>query len=172
MAILEILEYPDPRLREVALPVQEVTSEIRTLIENMAETMYAAPGVGLAATQVGVAKRIFIIDLAGEDEPSDLKVFINPELFDADGVQIYNEGCLSFPGATEEIKRALSIKVRALDISGKPFEFAAEELMAVALQHENDHLNGVLMIDKLNAQQRRKMGRKLAKARTEDTAAS
>lgn len=168
MAILEILEYPDPRLREVAKAVAEVTDEVRAFIENMAETMYAAPGVGLAASQVGVAQRIFIIDIADEDEPSDLKVFINPELFDADGVQIYKEGCLSFPGASEDIKRAERIKVRALDISGTPFELESDGLMAVALQHENDHLNGVLMIDKLNALQRRKMGRKLAKARADD----
>jgi len=172
MAILEILEYPDRRLREVAEPVSEVTDRIRLLVENMAETMYDAPGVGLAATQVGINQRIFIIDIAGEDEPSDLKVFINPELFDADGVQVYKEGCLSFPGATEDIKRAERIKVRALDVHGKPFEFEADGLMAVALQHENDHLNGVLMIDKLNAFQRRKMGRKLAKARSEDAATS
>ncbi|MDX2051298.1 MAG: peptide deformylase [Polyangiaceae bacterium] len=168
MAILEILEYPDPRLREVAKPVGEITDEIRTLVDSMAETMYDAPGVGLAATQVGVNLRIFIIDIAGEDEPSDLKVFINPELFDADGVQVYKEGCLSFPGATEDIKRAETIKVRARDISGKAFELEAEGLMAVALQHENDHLNGVLMIDKLNAFQRRKMGQKLARARSEE----
>jgi peptide deformylase len=165
MALLEILEYPDPRLREVGKPVLEITPEIRKLVEDMAETMYAAPGVGLAATQVGVPLRIFLIDLAGEDEPSQLRVFINPELFDPEGTQTYNEGCLSFPGVSEDIKRSASIGVRALDLDGKPFELHASELLAVALQHENDHLNGVLMIDKLNSLRKRSMGRKLARAR-------
>ena len=163
MAILEILEYPDPRLREVAEPVSAVDDDIRRLVDDMAETMYAAPGVGLAATQVGVRKRIFVIDIASDDEPSDLKVFINPELFELTGTQIYTEGCLSFPGASEEIRRAATVKVRALDATGQPFEIEAEGLMAVAVQHENDHLDGVLMIDKLNALKKRLMARKLAK---------
>lgn len=163
MAIREILEYPDPRLREVAKPVEKVDDSIRQLVEDMAETMYAAPGVGLAATQIGVGLRVFVIDIAGEDEPSDLKAFINPELLELDGTQTWNEGCLSFPGVSEEIKRAERVRVRALDVNGKPFELEAEGLLAVAVQHENDHLNGVLMIDKLNALKRRMMGKKLAK---------
>ena len=163
MAIREILEYPDPRLREVAKPVEKVDDSIRQLCEDMAETMYAAPGVGLAATQIGVGLRVFVIDIAGEDEPSELRVFINPEIIDADGTQTWNEGCLSFPGVSEEIKRAERVKVRALDANGKRFELEADGLLAVAIQHENDHLNGVLMIDKLNAIKRRMMGRKLAK---------
>lgn len=163
MALLEILEYPDPRLREVAKPVEKVDARIRKLVEDMAETMYAAPGVGLAATQVGVNERVFIIDIAGEDEPSDLRVFINAELLELDGTQVWNEGCLSFPGVSEEIKRAETVRVRALDEHGKPFELTAEGLLAVAIQHENDHLNGVLMIDKLSALKKRMMGRKLSK---------
>ncbi|HLV22425.1 MAG TPA: peptide deformylase [Polyangiaceae bacterium] len=163
MAIREILEYPDPRLREVAAPVEAVTDEIRQLVEDMAETMYAAPGCGLAATQIGVMKRIFVIDVAGEDEPSDLRVFINCEILELDGVQTWNEGCLSFPGLSEEIKRAERVKVRALGLDGEPFELEADGLMAVAIQHENDHLNGVLMIDKVNALKRRAIGRKMAK---------
>jgi peptide deformylase len=163
--IREILEYPDARLREVAKPVTEVTPEIQTLVDDMAETMYAAPGCGLAATQLGVAQRIFVIDCAGEDEPSALYAFINPEIIEKDGVQIWEEGCLSFPGVTEEIKRAETVKVKALDRNGKPFELAADGLLAVAIQHENDHLNGVLMIDKLSALKKRMMGRKLAKAK-------
>jgi peptide deformylase len=163
MALREILEYPDPRLREVAQPVQKVTDEIRTLVEDMAETMYAAPGVGLAAPQIGVPLRVFVIDIASEDEPSDLRAFINPEIIATDGTQIWNEGCLSFPGVSEEIKRAATVKVRALGVDGKPFELEADELLAVAIQHENDHLNGVLMIDKLSALKKRMMGRKLAK---------
>jgi peptide deformylase len=169
MAIREILEYPDPRLREVGKPVEKVDDGVRRLVEDMAETMYAAPGVGLAAPQIGVPLRIFVIDIASEDEPSELRVFINPELSELDGTQLWNEGCLSFPGASEEIKRAEHVKVRALGVDGKPFELRATGLLAVALQHENDHLNGVLMIDKLNALKRRMMGRKLAK-RSKDEA--
>ncbi len=167
MALREILQYPDPRLREVAEPVEAITAEIRQLVEDMAETMYDAPGVGLAATQIGVNKRIFVIDVAGEDEPSDLRVFINPEILERDGVQTWNEGCLSFPGVSEEIKRADSVKVRALGTDGKAFELETDGLLAVAIQHENDHLDGVLMIDKLSAIKKRMMGRKLAKAQAE-----
>ncbi len=165
MALREILVYPDPRLREVAEPVAEVDDSIRQLVEDMAETMYAAPGVGLAANQVGVLKRIFVIDIADEDEPSALKVFINPEILELDGTQTYQEGCLSFPGGSEEIKRAERVRVRALDTTGTPFELEAEGLLAVAIQHENDHLNGVLMIDKLGPIKRRRLGQKIKKAR-------
>ncbi len=165
MALREILEYPDPRLREVAKPVAEVTPEIQALVDDMAETMYAAPGCGLAATQLGIPHRIFVVDCAEEDEPSDLKVFINPEILEKDGQVVWQEGCLSFPGVREDIKRAEHVKVRALGRDGKPFELEADGLLAVAIQHETDHLNGVLMIDKLNALKKRMMGRKLAQAR-------
>lgn len=163
MAVREILEYPDPRLREVAKPVPRVDDEIRQLVEDMAETMYDAPGVGLAAPQIGVGYRIFVIDIAGEDEPSDFRVFINPEIVTTTGTQVWDEGCLSFPGVSEEIKRAEQVTVRALGKDGKSFELEADGLLAVAIQHENDHLNGVLMIDKLSAIKKRMMGRKLAK---------
>lgn len=163
MALRTILHYPDPRLREVAEPVEKVNDEIRQLVEDMAETMYDAPGVGLAATQIGVNQRIFVIDIADEDEPSDLRVFINPEIIEKDGQILFSEGCLSFPGVSEEVKRADRVKVRALDAEGKSFQLEAEGLMAVAIQHETDHLNGVLMIDKLNALKRRLVSRKLAK---------
>lgn len=166
MALRQILEYPDPRLRDMAKPVVKVTREIQELVEDMAETMYAAPGVGLAAPQVGVSLRVFLIDVAGEDEPSDLRVFINPEVLATEGTQTWNEGCLSFPGVSEEIKRAERVRVRALDRDGKPFELEAEGLLAVAIQHENDHLNGVLMIDKVSALKKRMMSRKLAKRQT------
>src|SRR6188768_3755451 len=167
MAVLPILTYPHPILKSVAQPVSEVTDEIRKLVEDMAETMYAAPGVGLAANQVGVLKRIFVIDVAGEDEPSDLKVFINPEIVEMDGEQLFSEGCLSFPGASEDIKRAKTLKVRALDAQGNAFELEADGLLAVAVQHENDHLNGVLMIDKLSALKKRMMSKKVEKAKAE-----
>jgi peptide deformylase len=167
VALREILEYPDPRLREVAKPVAAVTPEIQALVDDMAETMYAAPGCGLAATQLGIPHRIFVVDCAEEDEPSDLRVFINPEIIEKDGVVVWTEGCLSFPGVREEIKRAETVKVRALGRDGKPFELEADGLLAVAIQHETDHLDGVLMIDKLNALKKRMMGRKLAQARKE-----
>jgi len=172
MAILEILMYPDPRLREVAKPLAEVTDETRALVESMAETMYAATGCGLAATQVGVDARIFVIDIAGEDEVSDLKVFINPEILETRGVQTWEEGCLSFPGATEEIRRADWVKVKALDQHGKPFELEATGLLAIAIQHENDHLDGVLMIDKLNALKRRLVSRKVNRRLQDDASQS
>jgi len=167
MALLPILHYPDARLRQPAKPVAKITPEILELLENMAETMYDAPGCGLAANQVGVALRIFVIDTAADDEPSDLRVFINPEILELDGVQTWEEGCLSFPGATEEIKRAEHVKVKALDRDGQEFTLEAHGLLAVAIQHENDHLNGVLMIDKLSALKKRMMSKKLEKAKAE-----
>ena len=166
MALLDILIYPDPGLREVAEPVERVDDEVRSLVEDMAETMYDAPGVGLAATQVGVNKRVFIIDIADEDEPSNLQVFINPEILLREGTQSWKEGCLSFPEISEEIKRAKRVRVRALDLSGNEFELEAEGLLAVAVQHENDHLDGVLMVDKVSPLKRRLIGRKLAKRAT------
>lgn len=166
--IREILKYPDPRLREVAAPVAEVTDELRVLIDDMAETMYSSNGCGLAANQIGVDKRIFVVDCAGENEPSQLMAFVNPEIVQTDGSQTWEEGCLSFPGVSEEIKRAERVKVRALDRHGKPFELEADGLLAVAIQHELDHLNGVLMVDKLSALKRRMMGRKLAKAKQQE----
>jgi peptide deformylase len=167
MTVRQILEYPDPRLREVGEPVAAVTPEIQALVDDMAETMYAAPGCGLAATQIGVKLRVFVVDCAEEDQPSDLRVFINPEILEKDGQVVWSEGCLSFPGAREDIKRAERVKVRALGRDGQAFELEADGLLAVAIQHETDHLNGVLMIDKLNALKRRMMGKKLAKARKE-----
>lgn len=163
MAIRTILHYPDPRLRQKAQPVTTVTPEIAKLIDDMAETMYAAPGVGLAATQIGEAHRIFIVDIASEDEPSNLMVFINPEIVKTDGSQTEAEGCLSFPGVTEDVKRAARVSVRAMDRSGKQFEIDAEGLLAVAVQHELDHLDGVLMIDRVGMLKKRIIQRKMSK---------
>lgn len=162
MAVLEILTYPDPRLRELAKPVATVDDSIREIVDNMAETMYAAPGVGLAATQVGVPLRIFVVDTAAEGESSQLRVFINPEILELRGKHLWREGCLSFPDVSEEVKRAEWVRARALDREGKPFELEAEGLLAVAIQHETDHLNGVLMIDQVSSFARRRIGRKLA----------
>jgi len=167
MAVRTILHYPDPRLREKAKPVAEVTPEIKQLVEDMAETMYAAPGVGLAATQVGEAHRIFVIDIASDDEPSKLQVFINPEIVSKDGDIVWEEGCLSFPGVMEEIDRAAKVRVRALDAEGKPFEIDAEGLLAVACQHELDHLDGVLMIDRMGMLKKRIVDRKMRRRAAE-----
>ena len=149
MAVRPILHYPDKRLREPGKPVTEFGDELGALIDDMAETMYAAPGVGLAAPQIGVSKRIFVIDIATEDEPSDLRVFINPEIVDKKGKQIWCEGCLSFPGVSEDVERADEVTVRATNEDGDTFELTADGLLAVAVQHENDHLDGVLFLDRM-----------------------
>jgi len=163
MAILTILHYPDPKLREIARPVDQVTPEVRKLVEDMAETMYAAPGVGLAAPQVGRSARIFVVDVANEDEPSDLRVFVNPEIVARAGTQAFREGCLSFPSVSEEIERAATVTVRALGENGEPFTLEADGLLAIAIQHENDHLEGVLMIDHLGTLKRRLVHREMTK---------
>ncbi len=161
--IRTILHYPDPRLRQKGLPIERVTPELERLIDDMAETMYAAPGVGLAATQIGEQHRLFLIDVAAEDEPSNLMVFINPEITVKVGEQCGPEGCLSFPGVSEDVKRAAKITVRALDRQGQVFEIEAEGLLAVAVQHENDHLDGVLMIDRMGLLKKRIVTRKMQK---------
>ena len=148
MALLPILQYPDPRLYTVAQPVARVDDEIRQLIRNMAETMYAAPGVGLAATQVDVHKRILIVDLS--DARDTLQVFVNPEIITSSGRADREEGCLSVPGIFEKVTRAESITVRALGEDGQPFEFAADGLLAVCIQHEIDHLDGKVFVEYLS----------------------
>lgn len=163
MAVLPILIYPHSTLRNVAEPVEEVDDEVRKLVDDMAETMYAAPGVGLAAPQVGVSKRVFVIDTAGEDEPSSLMVFINPKLKLKEGEIVWEEGCLSFPGIHEEVRRANHVIVEALDREGNTFEVEAEGLKAVALQHESDHLDGVLLVDQVSFFKKRQIERDLKK---------
>jgi peptide deformylase len=165
-----ILHYPDPRLKIPGKKVEAVTDDVRRLVDDMAETMYAAPGVGLAATQIGVALQIFVIDTADSDAPSDLRVFINPEIIERHDAITWNEGCLSFPGITEEIERAARVKVRAQDRDGKWFELEAEGLLAVAIQHEYDHLQGVLMIDHLGPLKKRIVHRKMVKYAEEHAA--
>jgi peptide deformylase len=163
MAIRTILHYPDARLREPGKRVEGVTAEIQQLVDDMAETMYAAPGVGLAATQIGELHQIFVVDCAAEGEPSDFRVFINPEILEREGSTTFEEGCLSFPGAREEIERAARVRVRAQDRDGKWFELEAEGLLAIAIQHEYDHLQGVLMIDRLGPLKKRLLHRKMLK---------
>ncbi len=172
MAVRTIYHYPDPRLRQRAAVVAAVTPTIQQLVEDMAETMYAAPGVGLAATQIGEPLRIFVIDTAGDDEPSKLRVFINPEIVSKEGELVWEEGCLSFPGVMEEIERAAKVRVRALDRDGEPFELEAEGLLAVAIQHEHDHLDGTLMIDKMGALKKRIVDRKMRRRAAERSGAS
>jgi peptide deformylase len=163
MAIRSILQYPDKRLRVHAEPVPAVTPEIVALIEDMKETMYAAPGCGLAAPQIGVALRLFIVDTAADDEPSALRVFINPEIVALEGKATWEEGCLSFPGIHEDIERAAKVTVRATNECGEKVELMVDGLLGVAVQHENDHLDGVLMIDHMGALRRRLALRKLQK---------
>ncbi len=169
--IRPILFYPDKRLREPGKKVEKFDAELHQLIDDMAETMYAAPGVGLAAPQIGVSKRLFIVDVAtGDDEPSDLRVFINPEIVAKEGETTFNEGCLSFPGIREDVDRAERVTVRALDKDGNPFELEADGLLAIAIQHENDHLNGDLMIDHLSVLRRRLVHRAMTKRAAVDAA--
>jgi peptide deformylase len=164
MAIRTILHYPDKRLRDPGQPVRDFGPELQALVDDMAETMYAAPGVGLAATQIGVALRLFVIDAAtGEDEPSDFRVFCNPEIVERHGEVVWEEGCLSFPGVHEEIDRAERVKVRAQDRNGAWFELEADGLLAVAIQHENDHLDGKLMVDHLGLLRKRMVHRAMLK---------
>ncbi|MEM9071959.1 MAG: peptide deformylase [Myxococcota bacterium] len=164
MAVRPILHYPDKRLRTPGKPVTDFGPEFQELLNDMAETMYAAPGVGLAAPQIGVSLRLFIVDVAtGDDEPSDLRVFANPEILELDGKTSFDEGCLSFPGAREEISRAERVRVRAQDRDGTTFELEADGLLAIAIQHENDHLEGKLMIDRLGVLRRRMLHRSMIK---------
>jgi len=169
--IRPILFYPDKRLREPGEEVEKFDAELHQLIDDMAETMYAAPGVGLAAPQISVSKRLFIVDVAThDDEPSDLRVFINPEIIALEGDMTFNEGCLSFPGIREDIDRAERVTVRALDKDGKPFELEADGLLGIAIQHENDHLDGKLMIDHLSVLRRRLVHRAMSKRAAADAA--
>ncbi|MDQ8755030.1 peptide deformylase [Sphingosinicella sp. LHD-64] len=175
MAILPIFETPDPVLRQISTPVEEVTPELQTLIDDMFATMYAAPGIGLAAIQVGVPKRLLVIDLQEpeegdeEGEPvKDPRVFINPEVLETSGTTVpYNEGCLSVPDQYAEVMRPDRVRARWLDRDGKQHEAWIDGLLAVCLQHEIDHLNGVLFIDHLSRLKRDMIMKKLVKARRE-----
>ncbi len=161
MALLNILEYPDPRLRRVAAAVVAVTPEIRKLIGDMAETMYAAPGVGLAATQVDVHKRIIVLDIS--EARDELRVFVNPEIVAAEGEAECEEGCLSVPGYYDRVTRAAAVTVLAKDADGRPFELVAEGLLAVCVQHEIDHLEGKVFVDRLSPLKRARLAARLRK---------
>lgn len=161
MAILKILHFPDPRLRKKATPISNVTDEIRQLADDMLETMYAAPGVGLAANQINVQKRLVVIDTS-EDKSSPL-VLINPEIINKQGEREHEEGCLSVPEAYEMVTRADTIKVKALNRDGEEFELEADELLATCIQHEIDHLDGKLFVDYLSNLKRQRIKKRLEK---------
>lgn len=161
MAILKILQYPDERLHKIAKKVEQVTDDIRRLIRDMAETMYAAPGVGLAATQVDVHLQLFIADVS--ETHNQLRVFINPEILVSDGEEESEEGCLSVPGIYETVKRADRVTVRALDENGQPFTLEAEGFLAVCIQHELDHLRGKVFVEHLSQLKQTRIRAKLKK---------
>jgi peptide deformylase len=163
MAKLKILEFPDPRLRTKAAPVEAVDDELRRFIGDMFETMYEAPGIGLAATQVDVHKRLLVADVS--PDKSEPHVLINPEIIEKDGVTVTDEGCLSVPGYYEEVERAQHIRVRFLDRDGEAREMEAEGLLAVCIQHEMDHLEGKLFVDYLSESKRQRIRKKLEKER-------
>jgi peptide deformylase len=165
MALRPILLVPDPRLKQVAAPVAAVTDATRALMDDMLETMYAAPGIGLAATQIGVMERVVVMDVAREEEPKAPRFFVNPEiLWRSDETAPYQEGCLSIPDVYEEVERPARVRVRYLDYDGREVEEEADGLYAVCIQHEIDHLNGVLFIDYLSRLKRDRAVAKVKKA--------
>ena len=162
MTVLDILRYPDPRLHTVAKPVAVVDDAIRKLVADMAETMYAAPGIGLAATQVDVHLRIVVIDVS--DDRNELKIFINPEILETSlESKVYEEGCLSVPGIYDEVERPDRVTVKALDVQGKPFTTEADGVLAVCLQHEIDHLDGKVFVQYLSRLKQSRIRNKLVK---------
>jgi peptide deformylase len=161
MALLDILEYPDPRLHVVARPVERFDDALQRLIDDMAQTMYEAPGIGLAATQVNVPLRLALIDIS--EARDGLQVFINPEIISREGEQTCEEGCLSVPGVYDTVTRAERVVVRALDRHGKPFELAAEGMLAVCMQHEFDHLDGKVFVERLSRLKQSRIRTRLAK---------
>lgn len=171
MSIREILKYPDPRLKDKAMPVEEVDDGIRTLIDDMFESMYAGKGIGLAATQIGVDKRVLVLDIPGDIEEGiepHLLSLVNPEIILSEGEFKFEEGCLSVPGINAFVKRAFHIKLKALDRDGKEVEIDAEEILSVVLQHEIDHLDGILFIDRLSRLKRDIVKRRYRKLQEED----
>ncbi len=161
MALLKILEYPDDRLRTIATEVTEINDKIHRIAKDMLETMYAAPGVGLAATQVDIHQRIVVIDVS--EDKSEPLVFINPEIIEHDGVESMDEGCLSFPGIYAEVERADAVTVTAKNLDGETFTMEANNLLAVCIQHELDHLNGKLFVDYLSSLKRQRIRKTLEK---------
>lgn len=168
MAVLEILHYPNPILNKKSFPVHTIDATIRQLAKDMAETMYAAPGVGLAAPQIGHSLRLAVIDITPADQPKNLQVLINPEIVNAEGECTWEEGCLSVPDCSEEVKRKKKITVRYQNLEGETLEMIGEDLLAIALQHEIDHLDGILFIDRLSRLKRSLLKKKLRKESPEN----
>ena len=169
--VREIVIWPDPVLKEVAKPVDRVDDTIRRLLDDMAETMYAADGVGLAAPQIGESRRLIVIDTSPRQEGQKLIHLVNPEIVRTEGLTSYTEGCLSLPGEAEEVSdRAAKVWVRALDRQGEPFEIEAEGLLSIALQHEHDHLEGILFVDHLSSLKRELIRRRMKKFKAERAA--
>jgi peptide deformylase len=167
--ILKIVKYPEPVLSQPGEPVTEFNDELNKLVEDMFETMYASQGIGLAAPQVAVAKRVTIIDLSQGKDPEQKLVLVNPEIIFRDGKQYEEEGCLSFPEIREKVQRAATVKVRAQDLKGKWFEMDGEELLSRAFQHEIDHLDGMLFIFRMSSLKRDLVLRKIRKMQREGT---
>ena len=166
MSVLDILQFPDTALRKIAVPVEEVDGRIDTLVGDMLETMYEAPGIGLAATQIDIHERLVVLDVSEEcNEPI---ILINPEIVELDGEQEMQEGCLSIPGIYENIKRAATVQVNAVNRNGDPFELEATGLLAVCIQHEIDHLDGKLFVDYLSPLKRNRIRHKMLKAQRQD----
>ncbi len=164
MAVLQIRKYPEPILKKKALPVQHVDDALNTLIDDMIETMYAAPGIGLAAPQIGVSQKVIVVDASTREEKHPLMVLINPQIIEADGFSEFEEGCLSVPEYTAVITRAERIIVKGLDRTGSPVEIEAYGLLARALQHEIDHLDGVLFVDRMSTIKREFFKKRYRKA--------
>jgi len=165
MSILQILHYPDERLHKIAMPVVTVDNAIRRLVNDMAETMYAAPGIGLAATQVDVHQQVIVIDTS--EAKNNLQVFINPRIVSSDGMQEHEEGCLSVPGVYEKVRRPERVTVEALDQDGQPFTLEADGLLAVCIQHEMDHLRGKVFVEYLSSLKQTRIKHKLKKRQRE-----
>jgi peptide deformylase len=166
MALLNILRYPDPRLHKVAKPVTVFDERLKKLVADMADTMYDAPGVGLAATQIDVHEQVIVIDVS--EQGNELRVFINPELvWASEDKRVYDEGCLSVPGIYDGVERPARVKVRAVDETGKPFEVDADDLLAVCIQHEMDHLQGKVFVEYLSPLKRNRIKTKLQKEERE-----
>ncbi|MGO8923222.1 MAG: peptide deformylase [Xanthobacteraceae bacterium] len=173
MAIREIIKLPDKRLRLISEPIKQIDAGIRKLVDDMFETMYKAPGIGLAAIQLGVAKRVITMDLSKKEDDHQPQVFINPEiLWQSEERAKFEEGCLSIPDYYEEVERPIAVKVKYLDLGGKKREIDAKGLMATCLQHEIDHINGVLFIDHLSKLKRDRVIKKFAKAAKSTTTSS
>jgi len=168
--IREIVIWPDPVLKQVAAPVERVDDAVRRLLDDMAETMYAADGVGLAAPQIAELQRVIVIDTSPRQEGQKLVHLVNPEIVATEGKTTYTEGCLSIPGEAEEVDRAARVRVRALDYFGKPFELDADGLLAIAIQHETDHLNGTLFVDHLSSLKRELIRKRMKKLKAERAA--